>query len=76
LARRVNIGDYTIVVDGEFDAGTAAAFADLRVDRGDGRTTLHTGAIDQSALNGVLDRLRLVGAVLLTVDRLPHSEAS
>jgi hypothetical protein len=72
----VSLDDYIIVVDGEFDDGTAAAFGDLRVDRGVGRTTIRTGAIDQSGLNGVLDRLRLVGATLVTVERLPRSEAS
>jgi hypothetical protein len=67
---------YVVIVDGEFDDGTAASFDDLSVERGGGRTTLLTGPIDQAALNGVLDRLRLVGAVLVTVDRLPQSEAS
>jgi hypothetical protein len=70
------LSHYVVIVDGEFDDGTAASFGDLGVERGSGRTTLRTGPIDQAALNGVLDRLRLVGAVLVMVDRLPRREAS
>jgi hypothetical protein len=60
---------YRIVVDGELDELTAAAFSDLALVRADGRTVLSTGDIDQAALNGILDRLRAVGAVLVGLDR-------
>jgi hypothetical protein len=60
---------YRIVVDGELDQLTAAAFRDLRLACDHGMTVMWTDAIDQAALNGILDRLRAVGAVLVALDR-------
>jgi hypothetical protein len=60
---------YRIIIDGELDDLSAAAFADLDVERGRGATVLRTEPIDQAALNGVLDRLRLIGAALVEVRR-------
>jgi len=50
--------------DGEADE----VFADLRVDR-DGDVVLMTGRLDQSALHGVLERVRFMRWRLLDVRR-------
>lgn len=51
------------------DSGTADdVFADLRVDR-DGDVVLMTGRLDQSALHGVLERVRARNWRLLDVRR-------
>lgn len=60
---------FRIVVEGEWDGLTASAFPDLRLERAGGATVLSTGGIDQAALDGILDRLRAVGAVLVSLDR-------
>ncbi len=60
---------YIITVEGEFDEVTCSAFADLDVQCAGGNTVLHTPPSDQAALDGVLDRLRLVGATLLELRR-------
>lgn len=60
---------YRITIEGEFDEVTAGAFPDVEVRRGDGVTVLATGVVDQPALNGLLDRLRQVGAALVALER-------
>jgi hypothetical protein len=62
---------YRIVVEGEMDDLTAAAFCDLRLVSDHGTTVMWTTAVDQAALNGILDRLRAVGAVLVGLERSP-----
>lgn len=66
---------YRITVEGEFDDVTASMFRDLTVEAGSGRTSLVTADVDQAGLNGVLDRLRLIGAVLVSLDRAASSGA-
>jgi hypothetical protein len=66
---------YRIVVEGEFDDLTAAAFPDLACVCEDGMTVLQTDAVDQAALSGILDRLRSVGATLVSLGRA-QSDAS
>jgi len=61
---------YSIVIEGELDALAAHAFDDVALERSDGRTRLQTAEVDQAGLNGVLDRLRAIGAVLHNVDRI------
>lgn len=58
---------YRITIQGELDELTALAFEDVHVERSGGQTLLHTDEIDQAGLNGLLDRLRAVGAVLVGV---------
>jgi hypothetical protein len=58
---------YVIVVDGEVDPACAIAFAPADVTVGDGRTTVHTEAIDQPGLHGILDRVANLGLTLLSV---------
>lgn len=60
---------YRIVVEGEFDDLTAAAFPDLDCTCAEGMTVLQTDAVDQAALGGILDRLRSVGATLVSLGR-------
>jgi hypothetical protein len=60
---------YRIVVEGELDELTAVAFSDLRMVCDHGMTVMWAEAVDQAALNGILDRLRAVGAVLVALDR-------
>ena len=61
---------YRIVVDGELDEGLVARFDDVALERANGQTVLSTSLVDQAALNGVLDRLRTVGAELVELHRL------
>ena len=58
---------YVIVLDGEVDATCAVAFAPAELSVGNGRTTIHTEAIDQPALYGILDRVAGLGLTLLSV---------
>lgn len=66
---------YRITVEGEFDDVTAAMFRDLTVEACAGHTSLLTTEVDQAGLNGVLDRLRLIGASLVSLDRAAPSGA-
>lgn len=66
---------YRITVEGEFDDVTASMFRDLTVEAHTGCTSLLTTEVDQAGLNGVLDRLRLIGAVLVSLDRAAPSGA-
>ncbi|MEN9645553.1 MAG: hypothetical protein RL238_2222 [Actinomycetota bacterium] len=66
---------YRITVEGEFDTVTASMFDDLSISTGAGRTSLITAEVDQAGLNGVLDRLRFIGAALVSLDRPAGSGA-
>ena len=67
---------YRIVIEGEFDDLTAAAFPDLACACADGMTGLQTDAVDQAALSGILDRLRSVGAALVSLGRSESTASS
>ncbi len=67
---------YRIVIEGEFDDLTAAAFPDVACSCEDGMTVLQTDAVDQAALSGILDRLRSVGAVLVSLGRAETDAAA
>ena len=67
---------YRITIEGELDELSCAAFADLDIHRAGGATVLQTVPLDQAALNGVLDRLRLIGAALVEVRRADGADAA
>ncbi len=61
---------YEIRVDGVLDGRWAAWFEGLHV-RNDGSQTLISGQVaDQAALHGVLNKIRDLGLVLISVSRL------
>ena len=60
---------YRITIEGELDDLSTSVFPDVAVERCSGSTVLQTTTLDQAALNGVLDRLRLIGAALVEVRR-------
>jgi hypothetical protein len=49
---------YRIVVRGEFGELLCNAFADFRIETGQGETVLTADVVDSSQLYGILDRLR------------------
>lgn len=57
---------YVIVIEGEIDSACARAFAPANVTVRNGRTLLHTSAIDQPALHGIFDRVASLGLTLLS----------
>jgi hypothetical protein len=59
---------YVIVIEGEVDPACAVEFAPAEVTVGEGRTTVHTEAIDQPGLHGILDRVADLGLTLLSVN--------
>ena len=65
----VSFNTYCITIEGELDDVAAAAFPDLHLDRAEGTTRLRTAALDQAGLNGLLDRLRMIRADLVSVVR-------
>lgn len=67
---------YRITIEGELDELSSAAFADVDIRRACGATVLQTLPLDQAALNGVLDRLRGIGAALVEVRRADEAAGS
>jgi hypothetical protein len=67
---------YQIQVGGRLEENWATWFDDMRVGTGtwnDGTTvTTLTGQLDQSALHGILRRIRDLGLLLLQVEQLPE----
>jgi hypothetical protein len=65
---------YQIQVKGEIDAGWSDWFDGLTVSPQDDGTTLLTGPVrDQSALHGLLAKIRDLGLPLLSVKRVQDS---
>jgi hypothetical protein len=65
---------YRICIRGHLDPAWTEWFAELAIDQKDDGTTELVGPLsDQSALYGVLARLRDLGATLLMVAQLPAS---
>lgn len=60
---------YRITIEGEVDDLTASAFPDVDLERSRGVTVLATSPVDQSALHGLLDRLRQLGVALVALER-------
>ena len=66
---------YEIRVEGVLDQRWAAWLGGLHIDR-DGAQTVISGLLtDQPALHGLLARIRDLGLCLISVRRLPGSEA-
>ena len=64
-------GVYEIVVKGKLDPGWSRWFADLQIIPQPDGNTLVTGPIaDQAALYGVISRMRDLGMVLISVQRV------
>jgi hypothetical protein len=72
--RRTTGKRYCIVVGSEFGELLTCAFGDLSVQTGGGQTVLLTPAIDQSQLQGILDRLFSLVIEVITVRRLGCSD--
>jgi len=60
---------YQIRLQGHFDARRLRWFEDLEVSRRPEGETVISGALDQAALHGVLNRIRDMGVVLIAVER-------
>jgi hypothetical protein len=60
---------YVIRVEGSLNQAARAAFLGLHVVEGAQQTTV-TGELDQAALHGVLERVRVLGLTLIDVRRL------
>jgi hypothetical protein len=63
-------GFYEIRLQGRLDARWAACFEGLTLTTGDGFTLLAGPVTDQSALHGLLHRLRDVGLPLVSLTRV------
>ncbi|HUR23049.1 MAG TPA: hypothetical protein VMZ73_04175 [Acidimicrobiales bacterium] len=66
---------YEICVKGQLDARWAAWFDGLSVtNNGDGTTVIHGTVVDQTALHGLLAKLRDIGMPLVSLTQVnPHS---
>jgi hypothetical protein len=63
---------YEIRVEGALDARWAEWFGGLAIDsQGDGVTVMSGLVVDQAALHALLTRVRDLGLVLVSVNRLP-----
>jgi hypothetical protein len=70
------IGRYEIRLKGHLEARWAAWFDGLSVSRRtDGTTVIHGPVADQSALHGLLSRVRDLGLPLVSVTRVGPDEA-
>jgi hypothetical protein len=58
---------YRIVVRGELSARYAAAFEGMEMEAASGRTTLTGEVVDQSRLQGILERISGLGLELVSV---------
>lgn len=68
---------YEICVEGELDRSWSDWFHGLSIEASEAGATRLTGAVaDQSALHGILDRLHNLGLALVSVQRLPASQAA
>jgi hypothetical protein len=62
---------YEVRVEGVLDHRWSEWFEGLQVDDQGGETVLSGALADQSALHGVLDKVRDLGLSIITVRRLP-----
>jgi hypothetical protein len=69
MADRLTTHRYEIRVRGHLGETSRSAFADMRVETR-GKDTVVGGALDQSALHGVLAQIESLGLELLDVRRL------
>jgi len=63
---------YRIVVRSELGERFAAAFEEMDVRIGKGRTIITGDVIDQSHLHGILDRINALGLELVSVQPVPE----
>ncbi|MCP4417365.1 MAG: hypothetical protein GY805_12140 [Chloroflexi bacterium] len=61
---------YRIEIEGVLPAAWSSHFDGLRIDHEVGKTILHGTIVDQSALHGVLTRIRDLGMPLLLVEQI------
>ncbi|MGO9496861.1 MAG: hypothetical protein ACLQA5_09160 [Solirubrobacteraceae bacterium] len=61
---------YRIVIEGEIGPRFAAAFDDMQVSVGDGKSELAGSIVDQSHLHGLLGRIADLGLTLVSVTPL------
>ncbi len=61
---------YRIRIEERLDRETAAVFEGLEIAI-DGETTVISGALDQAALHGLLERVRMLGLELVEARRVP-----
>jgi hypothetical protein len=62
---------YRITIAGALGEVGREVFGDLRV-QGDGANTVLAGDLDEAALYGVLNRVRVLGLELVELSRLPE----
>ncbi len=68
---------YQIRVEGQVDGLWEEWFEGMRIDyKNDAETILLGELKDQTALHGVLDRIRDLGLVLISVERIDGSQSS
>ena len=58
---------YSIVVEGELGPRYGAAFGGMRLEAGDGKTTIVGEVEDQAELQGLLDEVAALGLSLVSV---------
>ena len=61
-----NVTTYQIVVDGELSDRFVATFGDMRLERGEGTTSLTGEIADQAQLHGLLARVAELGLALVS----------
>ena len=62
----LNVTTYQIVLDGELSDRFVATFADMRLERGAGTTSLTGEIADQAQLHGLLARIAELGLSLVS----------
>lgn len=68
-------GRYEIHLEGRLDSRWAAWFDGLTVtQQNDGTTVIHGLVVDQSALHGLLTKVRDIGIALISVTRIAPDE--
>jgi hypothetical protein len=67
---------YRIVVRGEFGEILTAAFPDVSVEPGEGRTVLTVTVADEQELYGILDRLRDFAISIVSISEVDGNEGS
>jgi hypothetical protein len=59
---------YRIIIKGVLSDRLSAAFEGMRLEPGDGTTTIVADSLDQSALFGVIERIRSLGLELVGLE--------
>lgn len=64
---------YTVIVRGRLGERFTSAFPGASMEHGYGQTRIDTEPLDQSQLNGLLDRLRSLAIELVSVQETSHA---